>query len=186
MPDKPAQPKKFEFTCVDCGEVHHGSPSFSYEYPTFYYDVPEQDRANRIIASDDLCRISPALDDPDGTVFYFLRVTLSIPIIGAHDPFTWGVWVSQSKASFDQYLDSVSQDQSGLASFGWLAVTLPYYSSSAPEAPLVNLECNVPWGNKGQRPDIILWDSNHPLAVDQRNGITWDKAVKIATLMAHP
>ncbi len=172
--------KQFSYKCHECGKTHKGSPSFALERPTYYFDVPEAERADRIFATDDLCRIKPADGDVDSAPIYCIRVTMDIPIIGAQDPFTWGVWVTQSKDSFDKYVETFDQDQSSLSSFGWLPVDLPFYDEGAEGDGLEHLECEVRWGEAGQRPKLHLWESSHPLSVDQRNGVNWSKAMTIA------
>lgn len=174
--------KTFQYKCHECGKIHEGSPSFSFKYPIYYFDVPEDEREKRISISDDLCQIEPSLDDADGAIIYCIRVILEIPIKGSNEPFTWGVWVTQSKDSFEQYVATFSEDQSAQQSFGWLAVNMPFYNESAINAPLVNLECEVHLGSLGQRPKVVLWENTHSLAVDQRDGISWEKASRIANL----
>lgn len=174
--------KQFQYKCGGCGEIHKGSPSFSFKFPTYYFDVPEVDREDRVRASDDICHIRSADDDVEGEGIYCIRVVLEIPIKGADDPFTWGVWVSQSKDSFEKYVKTFGQDQSPFGSFGWLPVDLPFYNLSDAGARLVHLECDIQWSEKGQRPKAYLWEGSHPLSVDQRKGINWRRAMTIANL----
>ncbi len=179
-------PKTFEFECTDCGDIHRGSPSFAYAKPTYFFDVPESERDARIKLSDDLCVILPAPDDREGETIYCIRVTLDIPIHGAPDPFCWGVWVTQSEDSFERYVETFFGDQSGDGSFGWLAVTMPYYDESSPGEPFEALACDVEWGPVGKRPKVILQEATHQLYLDQRNGISWEKATLLARAMMHP
>lgn len=174
--------KGFSYRCSECGELHTGAPSFSFKYPIYYLDVPEVERENQILLSDDLCQIEPGADDPDGEMIYCIRVILEIPIKGSHDPFTWGVWVTQSKESFERYAETFGEDQSAEVSFGWLAVNMPFYNNTERGEPLEHLECDVQWGIVGQRPEVHLWECDHQLSVDQRNGISWEKAAEIANL----
>ncbi len=125
--------------------------------------------------------IRPARDE-DGEDIFCIRTILETPIIGVKDPFTWGVWVTQSKENFDKYVPTGGQDQSSFGSFGWLEVNMPFYNLSDAGAPLTHLECDVLWGTKGQRPKAVLWENTHPLAIDQREGISWKKAIKIANI----
>lgn len=174
--------KRFQYKCSACGETHVGSPSFSLDFPTYYYDVPPRDRAARIRATSDYCHIRPAQDDPEGDEIYCIRVVLEVPIKGADAPFTWGVWVTQSKDSFERYVETIGQDQSALSSFGWLPVDLPFYNRSDPGAPLEHLECDVQWRAQGLRPKVNLRESAHPLCIDQRHGIGWRQAINLANL----
>lgn len=50
--------------------------------------------------------------------------------------------------------------------FGWLSTELPIYPDT------INLKTNVHMRAVGIRPLIELEPTNHPLAMEQRNGIT--------------
>lgn len=182
-------PGTFEFKCPDCGKIHRGSPSFAYAKPAYYFDVPKEERGSRVALSDDLCCISPGESDDDRTIHYFIRCLLEIPIRDADEPFLWGVWVTQSEESFERYKNTFETDQSGMGSFGWLAVVMPPYRRNAPGEPHEHLKCNVQWqgtkNGKGQRPLIEIQECDHPLYADQRDGISWDRAIKIARAVMH-
>ncbi|MCX2724736.1 DUF2199 domain-containing protein [Roseibium salinum] len=166
--------KTFAFKCSCCGEIHEGGPSFAYSEPPHTFGIPENERARRVWLDSDLC----VLDEE----FFFIRAILEVPIRETEDSFLWGVWVSQSKESFERYVDSFGGDQTGHQSFGWLAVSLPGYVK--PGEPLVSLPTAVIWGE--ERPHIRIHDEqDHPLAVDQREGISWDRAVELALLLTH-
>lgn len=174
--------RQAQSTCNDCGELSTGAPSFSFQFPRYYFDVPEEDLEERVLISEDLCHIRPGKSNPDEAHIFCIRVVLEIPIFGADDPFTWGVWVTQSEASFENYVKTFGQDQSSLGSFGWLPVDLPFYNQTAAGQPVEHLECDVVWGADGQRPKVHLRESAHPLTKDQRDGISWKKAMKIARI----
>jgi hypothetical protein len=67
-------------------------------------------------------------------------------------------------------------------SFGWLPVTMPPYNLTVDDQRFEHLACDVVWQKAGLRPEIVLHASDHPLAVDQRHGISWERAVDIAQL----
>ena len=162
--------------------MHRGFPSFSFKYPGYYYDVPEGERERRVQIDEDLCRIEPDLEEADDIAIFCIRVILEIPIKGATEPFSWGVWVTQSEDSFEKYAQTFGDDQSSLGSFGWLAVDMPFYKNTNSAMAVDHLECDIQWGNVGQRPKAYLWENDHQLVHDQRNGISWRKATKIANL----
>ena len=177
--------KEFSFVCSDCGDEHTGSPSFSYQYPRQYFDVPEEFRGEYVTTSDDLCRIKPFPNGVNQHTSWFIRVILEVPIIGVEAPFTWGVWVSQSEDKFGEYCDGFGTDQSLFESFGWLSVNLPYYKSLDDDGFLESLACDVHGRGEGTRPIIYLHEIEHQLYKDQVYGITWDNAVEIATICMH-
>ncbi|SHM88137.1 DUF2199 domain-containing protein [Roseibium suaedae] len=167
--------RKFSFKCACCGNIHEGGPSFSYDKPFEYFGVPDEDRESCIRINSDLCVINESV--------FLIRTTLAIPILETDDDFLWGVWVSQSKESFDRYVDTYETDQSGDVSFGWLNVRMPGYTAN--DAEPVYLAVDVHWGP--DRPELVFHQhENHQLAIDQREGISWDKAVELATLLQHP
>ncbi|MCF6275878.1 MAG: DUF2199 domain-containing protein [Robiginitomaculum sp.] len=170
--------KEFEFMCSECSDIHKGSPSFSHRLPAYALDVPDNEHNERLYYTDDVC----VVDDEH----FFIRVILEIPIIEVEDPFTWGVWVSQSEDNFMQYQETYGTDQSATNTFGWFTVNLPYYKALDSNSFLESLECDVRWGVRGQRPHLNIYETKHELFTDQNESISWDKAVKIAQLAMHP
>ena len=81
------------YHCHTCGK-HHDELPFAYhaDAPDAWLAIPERKRRGRGELSSDQC----VIDDE----FFFVRGNLEIPVIGQEPPFTWGVWVSLSEASF--------------------------------------------------------------------------------------
>ena len=170
----------FRYKCACCGNEFEGAPSFGSDIPAFVRSVPEDERADRVMLDSDLCIVRPRENEGTEEDIFAIRVTLEIPIHDSHEPFQWGLWVSQSKDSFIRYLETYEQDQSDEVSFGWLPVTMVYYREFDSEDFSGSLACDVNWGPAGQRPTIMLHECDHPLYLDQANGISWDKAIEIA------
>ena len=63
--------------------------------------------------------------------------------------------------------------------FGWLSTALPLY----PET--LHLKTNVHTRPLGQRPFVELEPTGHPLAVEQREGITMARVQEIAEVLLH-
>lgn len=176
---RPGQKQKtFEFECECCGQLHTGSPSFAYQRPIYWFHVPEGERQTRINIDDDTC----AIDDE----YFFIRAVLEIPIHDVDEPFTWGLWVSQSKKNFERYIETFNQDPGGYTSTGWLPVTMPGYNRRDPEDELENLACDVEWQSSGARPLIHPEECDHPLYHDYKNGISWERAAELARKFMHP
>ncbi len=163
----------FEFRCHSCGEIHKGMPSFGADAPLSYYAVPEAERASRCDLGSDDCVI-------DGKSF-FVRGCLEIPVHGSHEPFVWGVWVSLSEQSFLEWLKVFGQEHRSDVGpfFGWLNAGLKPY----PET--MNLKTRVHLRDHGFRPTIELEPTDHPLALEQRNGISVDRVADIYAIMMH-
>ena len=178
------KPKTFQFKCADCGDIHRGSPSFAWDKPGEYFMVPEHLRKERVTLNDDLCTIT--LPGAEVETEYYIRTILEIPIHGCDEPFTWGLWVSQSEDSFRRYQETFNEDQSGDGSFGWLGVWMRPYDRRAGNNTTEYLACDVEWGHKNTRPTVFLHECDHPLYIDQRDGIEWDRAIEISTQIIHP
>lgn len=164
----------FRFTCQSCGEQHEGSPSLSYRMPIHYDVLTAEEKQTMGSLGSDLCTIKYA-----GHTDYFLRVCLDIPIHGAAEGFLWGVWISVSQANFEKYVSRHADPSYEDEYFGWFCNALPFYPST------VGLKACAEIRGGSQRPLIALEPTDHPLAVDSRNGICWDRAVEIATAAMH-
>ncbi|MFI5935329.1 DUF2199 domain-containing protein [Actinoplanes sp. NPDC051494] len=115
---------------------------------------------------------------------FFVRARLILPVIDAETDFEWGVWVSLSAPSFSRMMElwSVPGREREPSSFGWLCTELPGY-----RVPTVNLKTHVHTGPVGERPHIELEPTDHPLALEQRMGITTARVREIAELIRrHP
>jgi len=64
--------------------------------------------------------------------------------------------------------------------FGWLSSVLSGHPST------LNLETNVHWCEPGVRAFVELEPNDHPLAVEQREGITVERVMELAADIAHP
>jgi hypothetical protein len=149
--------------------------------PGYILGFSEQELDERVKWDEDICVIAPKKEDPDGTTHYFIRTVLKIPILETEENFGWGVWVSQSKESFERYVDTFGTDQSNDGSFGYLPVDNPHYSRTEENEYEENLECDIIWGEQGQRPTVEIRECDHPWFLDQSNGITMKKAISIST-----
>ncbi|WP_407704723.1 DUF2199 domain-containing protein [Streptomyces microflavus] len=114
---------------------------------------------------------------------FFIRGLIEIPVIGSKDVFSWGVWVSLSKENFAGALDVWNTEgrEAEKPYFGWLSTELALYSEST-----TNLKTNAHTRPVGKRPFIELEPNDHPLAVEQRAGITQDRIREIAIAVLHP
>lgn len=153
------------FRCATCSEVHEGLPDLGFGKPDPWFDVPEHERELRTKCTSDTCVI-------DGTQF-FIRGVLYLPVLGSTESFGLGMWVSQSRDNFERYV--VESDESSLPpTFGWLSTQLSFYDVST-----FALKTMVHFNGAKRRPTIELERTNHPFSVDQRGGITAERAWEI-------
>lgn len=162
------------FRCATCGQFHHGLPqSFAADFPDMYANMAEADRSKRALISTDQCIID--------TEFYFLRGCLEIPIIGEDEPFLWGVWALLTKPSFDEVRES--WEEPGRENLrgpfkGRLANKIVGYPETT------NLKLRVQIQPVHVRPLLVI-EEEHPLAFEQRSGISRDRADQMAAEILH-
>ena len=163
----------FEFRCSTCGEIHKGMPGYSSDAPLTYYSIPVAERASRCLLESETCVI-------DGNVF-LVRGCIEIPVRDEPEALVWGVWASLSEPSFRAWSETYQQDRRSHVGpfFGWLNAWLKPYPDT------VGLKTRVHLRDHGQRPWIELEPTDHPLAVEQRNGISIERVAEIYSIMQH-
>ncbi len=163
----------FSFKCATCNKTHRGMPSFVVEAPLSYLSVPEEERQSRCSLGSDDCVIDEQ--------WFFVRGCIDIPVHGHDDPFSWNVWVSLSEASFTEWVKAFDMTHRSHVGpfFGWLNVRLPLYPDT------VNLKTAVRLRDHGIRPYIEIEPGDHPLALEQRNGISVERVAEIYSRVVH-
>lgn len=163
----------FRFKCTGCGEWREGMPSFAAHAPLYYYAIPTEERAARCELTADTCIV-------DGE-FFFARGCIEIPVQGEGEPFVWGAWTSLSKNNFELFRTSLGMQKRAQLGpfFGWLSADFLVY----PEAE--NLKTMLHLRDDGVRPFIELEPTDHPLAVEQRSGISVQRVAQIYAVYAH-
>jgi hypothetical protein len=157
------------YQCATCGQWHAELPfAWHLEQPDLVLSIPEVERSSRVQLSSDQCVI-----DHDS---FFIRGLIEIPVLDTAEKFAWGVWISLSAASFGRADDLWSEEgrESEPPYFGWLSNEVPLYPST------LNLKTKVHSRPIGQRPSIELEPTDHPLAIEQREGITVARVTAIA------
>lgn len=101
----------------------------------------------------------------------------------SEDLFSWGVWVSLSETNFARMRDlweSPKREQEP-PYFGWLSTELPVYTRST-----LPLKTHLQTRAVGLRLLIELETTDHPLAVEQREGVTISRVHEIANRLMGP
>ena len=160
------------YKCPCCGEVYGDLPlCFGHDRPDYYWSVPEEERESRIELQDSLCII----DD-----HYFHRGELIIPIIDYDDDLVFHIWTTISEENFKKRIELWRKAKRIKESpyFGWLQSHVPTYGNT------LHIKTRA-WEQKvGYIPLIEVGEENHPLTIDQSNGITFEKAkVKVAMIL---
>ncbi|MEV8535823.1 DUF2199 domain-containing protein [Streptomyces sp. NPDC051211] len=113
---------------------------------------------------------------------YFVKGLIEIPVIDSDEVFSWGVWVSLSRENFSRAADlweSPSRESEN-PYFGWLTTDLPVYPATT-----LNLKTYVHTRPVGERPFVELEPTDHPLAVEQRTGISLDRVREVGAAVLH-
>ncbi|RVW09551.1 DUF2199 domain-containing protein [Prescottella agglutinans] len=166
-------PTDLGFLCSHCGQEHDGLP-FSYGYLAPVYWSEGLDGASGNVLGDEQCVI--------GREHFFVRARLILPLADAVEDFEWGVWVSLSQTNFARMTELWTSPEriQEPPYFGWLSTELPTY-----EPTTLNLKTKVHSQAVGVRPTVELEPTDHPLAVEQRTGITLGRVQAIAELLLH-
>ncbi|MGV9386353.1 DUF2199 domain-containing protein [Nonomuraea sp. NPDC003707] len=162
------------FTCSCCGQRHDGLPlAYSTEAPVYWTSE---------MADDPDCELSSDQCVIQGEAF-FVRGLIEIPVTDLDEVFSWGVWISLSREKFARVakLWKTTGRENEPPYFGWLSTELPIHSPST-----INLKTNLHTRPVGQRPLIELESTGHPLAIEQRSGITLSRVQQIAEAVLHP
>jgi hypothetical protein len=167
------------WTCAECGQTHQGLIDLVCGKPA-PWPGPEDKAPNGALElsgnflSEDFCVL-------DGQHF-FVRAVLELPIRGSGGRhFGFGVWTTLSRQNFVRYVetfDSGEQDELG-PWFGWFSNWLDGYPDT------LNLKCQVHPVSGRQRSRVLLEPTDHPLAIEQQNGITFDRLLELYAISGH-
>ena len=148
--------------------MHYGASA-----PALWFDIPEAERGRRCLLSSDQC----VIDDRH----FFIVGNLELAVAGSADRFSWDVWVSLSDRDFARATELWEQPgrESEPPYSGRVSTALPGY----PET--LDLVSKVHTRAVGHRPRVELEPTDHPLAVEQRQGITLARVREIAELVLH-
>ncbi len=162
------------FNCARCGKHHDQLPMcFGPSAPAMWLSIPESEREKRGELSSDQCVID--------NEHFFILGRIVLPVIDGPEPFVWLAWVSLSEKNFLRASEFWYKDgrQSEPPYFGWLQSALPYGVST------LNLKTMVHTQPVGERPLIELEPTDHPLSIEQRNGITMARVQEIVEAALH-
>ena len=163
----------FRFKCTSCGEWHEGMPTLGADAPLYFYSVPAGERDKRCRLTSDTCVVDQQ--------HFFIRGCLELPVHGAAEKLVWGVWISLAEANFGRFMAAFEEPKRSHIGpfFGWLSTDLPLYPRTE------NLKTRTQLRNDGVRPFVELEPTDHPLALEQRNGVTVDRIAEIYAYCVH-
>jgi hypothetical protein len=153
---------KSKYTCTNCGQEHADFPALAFGSPDNYHRLSPHVKETIAEISSDFCVIRHP-----GQTDLFIRGVLIQKVIDHCENLEYGVWVSLSEKSFDDYSENYHNDNHVTSYFGWLCNDIPGYEfeDSIPTTVFTQI------GN--QRPEIVPHDDfDHPFVKDYYKGIT--------------
>jgi hypothetical protein len=162
------------YLCEICGQFHAG------QYISFACDCPDPyaslSQAKKKYTHFDVnsCLIEDA---------YYIRGIIELPILELEEQFLWGLWARVWPQDYDEILEHYTdpgKEEITKSFKGRLANRLPGYDSDA-----FNLKCTIKLQHLGMRPLFVIDEPEHPLAREQRNGISLQRARTIAAIVRH-
>ncbi len=162
------------YQCRTCGLWHDERPTFFVaELPAVVAELSDIDLRSRVERGSDQCIL-------DGQHFFILG-NLDIRILGSLEHLRWTVWSSLSQSNFERASElwQTVGRESEPPYFGWLSNQIPGYPTS------VNIKAMVRTGPVGIRPKLIVIEEGHPLARDQDQGVSEERAEELIHAALH-
>jgi hypothetical protein len=157
---------KQTYKCSCCGKVHEEWPALAFNSPDNYEALSDEDKHAIAELSSDFCTIK----HPDQTD-RFIRCTLTQKVNDSCQDLDYGIWVSLSEKSFQDYSANYNNPSHEGKYFGWLSSSIPPYTfeQSVPTTVFTRKD--------GKRPNVIPHDDfDHPFVHDYYNGISKQEA----------
>ena len=163
------------YTCICCGKVHFEWPALTFDSPDNYNCLSDSDKINIAELGTDFCIIKH-----DDQIDRFIRCTMTQKVNDYCENLEYGLWVSLSEKSFNDYSENYKNEHKGeIKYFGWLSNELVEYEYQG------SIPTTVFPRNEKHRPEIIPHiDFDHPLVKDYYNGISKQEAeIRISNIL---
>jgi len=158
-----------KYICDCCGKEHESWPAITYNSPSSYSNLSQEEKEEIAVIDQDFCVIKYADDHIDR----FIRVVFIQKVNDHCENLEYGFWVSLSETSFKDYLENFDNENHETQYFGWLSNYIPQYQFSN------SIPTTVVTKSGNDRPEIFPHnDFDHPFVKDFYNGITKEEAEK--------
>lgn len=163
-----------KYICNECGKEHNEWPALTFKKPDPYTQLSDEEKATIAVTGSDDCIISY----PDQTD-RFIRVTLIQKVNDSCQDLHYGLWVSVSEKSYNDYSAHYNDTDYITTYFGRICNSIPRYKDTF----ALPVDVNTKPGNA--RPVIVPHqDTDNPFVHDYYNGITVEDAeIRVASLM---
>lgn len=151
-----------KYVCSCCGKEHEEWPALTFKSPDSFSILTDKQKDEIAEIDSDFC-VTKHLEQTDR----FIRCTLTQKVIDHCEDLEYGLWVSLSEKSFQDYSDNYKNENHETTYFGWLSNDIPEYDFEE------SIPTNVITKTGSQRPEIVPHEScNHPSVHYYYNGIT--------------
>ena len=156
--------------CSGCGQVHNFEDmDLVFEFPDEMSKMSEDMRSERCAYTPDICVIDMER--------YLIRGVIHMNVLEGNRYWGIGAWAQVSEKDFLRYKELWSDEKQGQEPpfKGTIANMMPddEYPST------MGMSCEVQLTDASSRPKIILTNVAHPLAIEQRKGISSEKVIHL-------
>ena len=159
-----------KYKCTNCGKEHEDFPALAFSSPTPYNGLTNAEKLTIAELTSDFCIIEYG-DQTDR----FVRAVLEQKLTDSCQSLEYGVWVSLSEESFEDYKINFNNPDYKAHYFGWFCSQIPEYQDT------MNLRTNVITQGGRRRPIIQLQNANdqdNDFVKDYFEGITEQEAIR--------
>ncbi|NUY82728.1 DUF2199 domain-containing protein [Flavobacterium sp. MAH-1] len=155
-----------KFICSSCGKEHEEWPALAFYSPDNYDVLSEEDKKNIAEISSDFCTINHP-----NQIDRFIRCTLLQKVNDHCEDLQYGLWVSLSEKSFEDYKANFENENYETQYFGWLCNDILGYTFEE------SIPTTVVTQTGGIRPAIFPHENfEHEFVKDFYNGISKNEA----------
>ena len=156
-----------KYTCEICGQVHESLPAIAFDAPYHYQCLSDEEKNSIAELNSDFCIITY-----EDQIDRFVRAVLYQKVKGHCEDLHYGVWVSLSEKSFQDYKAHFDNDSHEAVYFGYLSNWIPGYENTT------SIKTNVEVAGDGNRPVVIPHDNqmDHCFVADYFHGISKEEA----------
>ena len=154
--------------CSVCGVIHEDWPALTFNSPVAYFGLTVKEQNEISTLNSDFCTI-----EYNDQTNRFIRVVLEQKILKSNKVLNYGLWVSLSKESYEDYILNFDNNEHETQYFGWLNSKIPEYQDT------LDIPTTVFTKKGTQRPEIVPYDDfEHEFVNDYYNGISKGEADK--------
>lgn len=161
-----------KYQCEICGKRHNLYNFQEYPEPDYLHNLSKEERENRVEETGDMLLIDKS--------FLLVKGIIFIEIKDISDWFSFEVWV---RIEVKYFLERLEEDKDGVSDkpfYGTLENDIFFYGNAK------GAKVDVIFPAEGKQIRIEVLEKNHPMTIDQKNGISKEKLISWMQKMHHP